>query len=139
MRRTFVPLVLSVGAFCASVAFADTTVRIATWNITNYSGGRVTYFQTAIYGEYQGRSMAPDIIFCQEMLSQTGVNAFLSLLNTAPNSPGDWAAAEFIDGRDTDNALFYRTSVVEMATDFSATGVTVVATGGRLSLPPARH
>ncbi|MEZ6244213.1 MAG: GC-type dockerin domain-anchored protein [Phycisphaerales bacterium] len=103
-------------------ALAD-GLRVASWNITNYSGGRVSEFQTAIYAQFEGRSMSPDVIAIQEMISQAGVNAFLSILNTAPGSPGDWAAAPFINGNDTDNAFFYRTTRVDFL------GVTVVALG----------
>ncbi len=108
-------------------------LRVVTWNVTNYSStvpsSRDLAFQTAIYGvvptglPLQGQSMAPDVFVGQEFLSQAAVTNFLNLLNTAPGSPGDWAAAPFLDGTDTDNALFYRTSKVEFL------GVTVVAVG----------
>ncbi|UCG33547.1 MAG: hypothetical protein JSU68_02725 [Phycisphaerales bacterium] len=114
----------------SSAAHAQTQLRVATWNVTNYSSGRVAEFQTAIYGEFEGRSMSPDIIVGQEFLSVTGVINFLSILNTAPGSPGDWAGAAFVDGPDTDSAFFYRTSVVQLARELSPNGVTVVATGG---------
>lgn len=105
-------------------------LRIATWNVTNYTGGRVGAFQTAIYGVYQGRSLSPDVIIGQEFISAAGVAAFVNLLNTAPGSPGDWAAADFVDGPDTDSALFYRATRVALATDLSPNGVTTVAVGG---------
>jgi hypothetical protein len=113
----------------ASVASAD-EIRIATWNISYYSGGRVAELQTAIYGQYMGRSMAPDILVGQEFISAAAVTNFVSILNTAPGSPGDWAAAAFVDGPDTDSAFFYRTSRVALATDLSPNGVTVVSEGG---------
>lgn len=132
MRGRLVRLVsLLVGlALVCPAARAQTQLRIATWNVTNYSSGRVAEFQTAIYGEFEGRSMSPDIIVGQEFLSVSGVINFLSILNTAPGSPGDWAGAAFVDGPDTDSAFFYRTSVVQMAHELSPNGVTVVATGG---------
>lgn len=103
---------------------ATAQLRVANWNITNYNGGRDGAFQTAIYGAFGGRSMAPDAILTQEMISSSAVNSFLSILNTAPASPGDWAAAPFMDGPDTDNAFFYRTSKLAYL------GKTVVAVGG---------
>jgi hypothetical protein len=115
---------LVAGLLGLCVSSASARLRIVTYNITNYSGGRVTELQTIIYGEFEGRSMAPDVILTQEFLSQAAADSFLDLLNTAPNSPGDWAAAPFIDGRDTDSAFFYRTSKVTFL------GVTVVAEGG---------
>ncbi|MEC9373165.1 MAG: hypothetical protein VYC34_04945, partial [Planctomycetota bacterium] len=111
-------------AACGIAASASAQLRVATWNVTNYSGGRVAEFQTSIYGAFEGRSLAPDVLIGQEFLSQSGVNQFLAILNTAPGSPGDWAAAPFINGPDTDNAFFYRTSRVELLS------TTVIATGG---------
>ena len=120
--RALICALISLAALAAPAAHGQ--LRVVTWNITNYSGGRVDAFQTAIYGSFQGRSLAPDAIIAQELLSQAGVNAFVSLLNTDPASPGDWAAAPFINGPDTDSAFFYRTTKV------NCLGVTTVATGG---------
>lgn len=102
---------------------ASAQLRVTTWNVTNYASGRVAAFQSAFYGEFEGRMMAPDVVIGQEFLSQAGVTNFLNILNTAVGSPGDWAAAPFIDGADTDNAFFYRTSKVVFL------GVTVVSQG----------
>ncbi len=117
---------LSILFSVAGLAVTGTSqLRIATWNVTNYSGGRVNEFQTAIYGQFNGRSMAPDLLIGQEFISQTAVNTFRDLLNTASGSPGDWAAAPFIDGPDTDSAFFYRTSkVIYIATTIAARGST---------------
>lgn len=104
---------LALAACALPGTFAFAQLRIATWNVTTYGGGRVTEFQTAAYGVFEGRSLSPDIVIGQEFTSQAGVDAFLSLLNAAPGSPGDWAAAPYIDGNDTDNAFFYRTSKVQ--------------------------
>ena len=113
---------------CAAPLHAD-ELRVVTWNITNYSSGRVSQIQSSVYGVFEGRSLAPDVILGQEFLSQTGVNNFLAIINSAPGSPSDWAAAAFINGADTDNAFFYRTSKVALATELSANGMTVVSTG----------
>ena len=125
------PLVLLVvAALLLPVSSQAAEIRVATWNVTNYSSGRVEVFQTSLYDSFEGRSLAPDVLLGQEFLSAASVNNFLTILNTAPSSPGDWAAADFVDGPDTDSAFFYRTSAVELATDLSPNGVTVVATGG---------
>lgn len=105
-------MLATLGVSVASAAAAD-GLRVVTWNISNYSGGRVSQLQTAIYSEFEGRSMDPDVFVGQEILSQFAANTLVGILNSAPNSPGDWAAAPFINGPDTDNAMFYRTSKVE--------------------------
>ncbi len=125
MGRSAAMLCLLVG----STVSAD-VLRVVEWNISTYSSGRVSEFQTAIYGSFEGRSMSPDVIVAQELLSSSGVTNFVNILNTAPGSPGDWAAAPFVNGPDTDNACFYRTSKVALATELSATGMTIVANGG---------
>jgi hypothetical protein len=117
-RPTAVALILLV------TAAVNGQLRVATWNVSNYGGGRTADIQTAVYGVYDGRAMAPDIILCQEFLTAAAVTAFADILNTAPGSPGDWAAAPFVDGPDTDSACVYRASKVTLI------GVTVVATGG---------
>jgi hypothetical protein len=122
------PLAL-LAALATSPAAAQ--LRIASWNVSNYNGtGREAAFRTAIYGAYQGRSMAPDAILCQEFTSAAAVTAFRNILNTAAGSPGDWQAAPFIDGNDTDNAFFYRSSRVTYL------GTTIVLVGGNDPLPP---
>lgn len=64
---------------------------------------RNPYFRT-IFSNVQ-----PDILVCQEMTSQTGVNGFLvRVLNRVSSG---YAAGTFINGPDTDNALYYKTSL----------------------------
>ena len=76
------------------------------YNLLNYPGNdaaiRNPYFRTVI------QNTLPDILVVQEMLSQTGVNGFLNnVLNVASSG---FAAGTFLDGPDTDNAIFYKTS-----------------------------
>ncbi|GAB4384495.1 MAG: hypothetical protein Kow0022_07190 [Phycisphaerales bacterium] len=108
-RRLAAGVALSV----ALSAHGQEGLRIASWNISNYAGGRQADLQTAIYGSFEGRSMSPDVLVCQEILSQSAADALLAILNSAPGSPGDWASGPFLDGPDTDSALFYRTSKIE--------------------------
>ncbi len=103
---------------------ASAQLRVATWNVSDYSGGRAADFQTAVYGLYEGRAMQPDALLGQEFVSASAVAALVNILNAAPGSPGDWAGAPFVDGPDTDSAFLYRTSKVTLL------GVTIVATGG---------
>ena len=120
MRLAAVTAILAL--LGAPLAFAQ--LRVAQWNVTNYAGGRVPEFQTSIYGEFEGRSLAPDILIVQEMTSSAAATSFRNMLNMAVGSPGDWAVAPFNDGPDTDNAFYYRTSKVTFL------GMTVVAVGG---------
>ncbi len=123
---------LAAALFLAAAAgSASAQLRISSWNVSNYNGtGREAAFQTAVYGQYLGRSFRPDILIGQEFTSAAAVGTFVALLNSAPGSPGDWQAAPFVDGNDTDNAFFYRSSKVEYL------GTTVVILGGNDPLPP---
>jgi hypothetical protein len=116
-------------------------VRVANWNITNWTASNVSSrgsaFQTSFYGVVPsglnaGKQFAPDVILVEEIIQggtpnvypipssyqtsgQNNVNAFVNLLNTASGSPGDWTAAPYVPNQgDTGNALFYRTSTVQL-------------------------
>ena len=85
-------------------------LRVVNYNITNYPSvllaQRQPHFRTV---------MAPlnaDIVVVQEMQSQAGVDSFrTNVLNVL--EPGQWLSAPFINGNDTDNALFYKPSKVQ--------------------------
>ncbi|RCK73970.1 MAG: peptidase S8 and S53, subtilisin, kexin, sedolisin [Ignavibacteriae bacterium] len=85
------------------------TLTIATYNLLNYPGTDATirnpYFRAVVH------SMKPDVLFVQEMTSQTGVNTFL---NDVMNKyqPGLYSSVPFNDGPDTDNSFFYRSDKV---------------------------
>lgn len=124
MPRPSLPLCLALAAGLSGPALAQ--LRVSAWNVSNYNGTgtRDPNFKTAIYGVYQGRTMAPDLLMAQEIADATGANAFLAVLNTAAGSPGDWALAPFVQGPDTSLAFYYRTSRVTFL------GQTLVAPGG---------
>jgi len=97
-------------AVCA-LAPAAQALRIVNYNILNYPGStsaaRNPLFRTIL------GPLAPDIVIVQEMTSQAGVNGFLAnVLNTL--EPGQWAAATWTNGNDTDNAMFYKPSKVTL-------------------------
>lgn len=79
---------------------------IMSYNLLNYPGSDTTtrnpHYRTIF------ESIQPDILVVQEMQSQTGINGFLN--NVLNVSAGGYAAGIFIDGPDTDNAIFYKSS-----------------------------
>lgn len=74
--------------------------------------------------------MSPTVLVGQEFITVSGVAGFVNMLNSASGSPGDWAAAAFVDGPDTDSAFFYRTSLVNLLSV-----VTVYSTPGSPDQP----
>ncbi len=123
-----------LGAAALGVGPASAQLRVATWNVTFYDdtvpSPRDDDFQTAIYGVFDGRSLSPDVLVCQEFMSTAALVNFRDLLNDAADSPGDWVAAPFVDGPGTDSAFFYRTSKVSLV------NVQVISSGGPSPNPP---
>ncbi|MHC4218278.1 MAG: endonuclease/exonuclease/phosphatase family protein [Planctomycetota bacterium] len=107
-------------------ASAHAQLRVVTWNISNYAGGRDQELQTAFYGVNPDNSlsMSPDVVLVQEILSAGALFDLRDNLNNAPGSPGDWLSAPFVNGNDTDSGLLYRTDKVQFL------GLTVVSPGG---------
>jgi hypothetical protein len=85
-------------------------LRIVDYNFTNYpgtnSGLRNPKFRTIL------ASLQADILVTQEIQSQAGIDSILNrVLNVL--EPGQWAAAPFVNGNDTDNGFFYKPSKVQ--------------------------
>ncbi|CAN5801848.1 hypothetical protein BH11PLA1_BH11PLA1_13710 [soil metagenome] len=105
---------------CASTAHAQ--LRVADWNVTNYSSGRTSEFQTAIYATApNGLRFDPDILLAQEIVDATGRQNFLNLLNSAPSGHTDWAATPFVatpvnPSSNPSHVMFYRTTKVDLLT-----------------------
>jgi len=98
------------------LASAAHALRIVDYNILNYPGSTGTT-RDPKYRTILG-PLAADVIVVEEMNSQTGVNEFLgNVLNTL--EPGQWSAAGFIDGNDTDGALFWKSSKVDFLGQWS--------------------
>ena len=97
---------LAAGVFAAVLVAASATparaLRLVDWNILNYPGttgaARDPYYRTVL------APLGVDVLVTEETNSQAGVNEFLNSLNTM--EPGQWAAAPFVDGNDTDAGLF---------------------------------
>ena len=88
------------------LTFGQTQHTIMTYNILNYPQSDTTihnpYFRTIF------SSIQPDILVVQEMLSQSGVNGFLNkVLNQVSSG---YTTGLFLDGPDTDNAIFFKLS-----------------------------
>ncbi|MGD8394082.1 MAG: choice-of-anchor D domain-containing protein [Candidatus Eiseniibacteriota bacterium] len=80
-------------------------LRLMTYNLLNYSGGRTEEFRAIT------DATAADVIVVQEILSQGAVDVFRSdVLEVV--APGEWVAGDFVNGPDTDNAIFYRPAAV---------------------------
>ncbi|MFH1501487.1 MAG: choice-of-anchor D domain-containing protein [Candidatus Eisenbacteria bacterium] len=110
LRLRAAGVLLLLVAFVAMAAPAS-AVRVCTYNVLNFPGStgtaRVPHFRTVI------QELDADVLVVQEMLSQAGVNQFLSdVMNYG--APGLYVAGPFVDGYDTDNAIFYKPTVVEL-------------------------
>lgn len=90
------------------VTFSQENVKIMTYNLLNYpdvdSAIRNPNFRKVI------RNSNPDILVVQEMTSLAGMNGFLSNVMNAYGNV--YSMGTFIDGTDTDNGIFYRTSKI---------------------------
>ncbi|HYE61793.1 MAG TPA: PKD domain-containing protein [Phycisphaerales bacterium] len=112
---TSVTLGASAVVLAALAGGAQAQLRVANWNISFYDGtDRAAAIQTAVYGVFNGKSMAPDVFSVQEVSTAGALSTLVNVLNSAPGSPGDWAAAPFIDGPDSESVLLYRTSKVDL-------------------------
>jgi endonuclease/exonuclease/phosphatase family metal-dependent hydrolase len=94
---------VAAGLFTAASAHA---FRLMTYNVLNYSAGREEHFRLVL------QETDPDLLVVQEVLSQGGVDDFLQdVLDVV--SPGEWAAGDFVNGPDTDNALYYKPDEID--------------------------
>ena len=86
-------------------SFSQDTVKIMTYNLLNYSGStfKDQNFRKTI------KYINPDILVCEEVISQTAVN---NMLTNVMNyySPGTYSSGTFFNGPDTDNSVFYKSS-----------------------------
>jgi endonuclease/exonuclease/phosphatase family metal-dependent hydrolase len=83
------------------------TVRVATYNLLNYSMSDSTTRNPAFRKIMH--AIDPDIVIVQEMISSAAQSCFLNNVMNA-GQPGTYAAAPFSDGYDTDNALYYKSA-----------------------------
>lgn len=108
MKRTLFFALLII----LSTAYSQ-QAKLVTYNLLNYDTAtdRNEYFRTVM------AAIDPDIVVVQEIISQEGVNNFLNnVLNYTTNS---YSAGIFLDGPDTDNAIFFKTSGFEFLSNIS--------------------
>ena len=108
MKKYFLALLISIYFF--PLSFGQNRVKILTYNVLNYPNYVNELTKNAKYQIIFDEAQ-PDIVAVQEILSQAAVNQFLS--NTLGSS---FSAATFFNGPDTDNALFYKDSILTVLT-----------------------
>ena len=109
-RRAAYVCAVAIAAFLLTPAPPAHALRVLDYNILNWPGSsgptREQYFRTVI------GPISPDIMVAEEVTSQSGVFEFLNnVLDVL--EPAQWAAAPFVDGNDTDAALFYKPAKFE--------------------------
>lgn len=98
------------------LAPASHALRLVNYNVLNYPGSsgaaRDPNFRTVL------APLNADVLITEEQTSQAGLDEFLnSVLNV--NEPGQWAAAAFVNGNDTDAGLFYKPAKVQFLGQWS--------------------
>jgi hypothetical protein len=106
MKIKFI-LIISAVLFSVFInkAFSQDTAKIMGYNLLNYNTGeaRNVYFKkTVAYS-------SPDILSVCEIVSEAAMNDMLTNVMNA-YTPGLYSAGTFLDGPDSDNAIFYKTS-----------------------------
>ncbi len=128
--RSLLCAVVAAGALGGLVGSASADgLRVAAWNITNYTGGLASQVKTVVYETFEGRQLAPDVFLLQEFNSASAIALFVGHLNTAPGSPGDWVGAPIITNSNLNTGLVYRSSA------FDLLGTTLVAPGSTSANP----
>jgi endonuclease/exonuclease/phosphatase family metal-dependent hydrolase len=103
--------------FAVSISFTQTQHTIMTYNLMNYpdvdTTGRNPYFRTTF------SSIQPDILVIQEVTSLAGVNGILN--NVLNKVSSGYSAGAFINGPDTDNAIFFKNAIFSFISNTAIT------------------
>jgi endonuclease/exonuclease/phosphatase family metal-dependent hydrolase len=101
--RFLVILILSSLLFISVSSYSQERVKIVTYNILNYPNQSATKNQ-----RFQNimNEIDADIVVVQEILSQLAVNEFRNEV-----LGDDYLAGDFLNGPDTDNAIFFKDSL----------------------------
>lgn len=106
--------VFLISLIVSFAGFAQSYHTIMTYNLLNYPGSDTTtrnpHFRQ-ILAETQ-----PDILVVQEIISQAGVDGFLN--NVLKAVSAEYETGIFIDGPDTDNAVYYKSSYFTFLENF---------------------
>jgi len=98
--------IISFFLFFIIVSYSQDTVKIMAYNILNYEitdTSRHPYYRTVLFNSN------PDILVVEEIISQNAMNYFMDgVLN--PIGIGTFSAGTFINGYDSDNAIFFKSS-----------------------------
>ncbi len=98
--------------FVSSVGYSQDTLKIMFWNLLNYNVTdtvRNPYYRTVI------EAVNPDILVVEEIGNQATVDEIVNHIMNFTTSA--YSAGTFIDGYDTDNALFYKSSNLTFLTN----------------------
>lgn len=98
--------IVGVSLLISSSGFSQDTISIMYYNLLNFplvNSGRITYLNTVL------QHVKPDILVVEELTSSGGSS---NILNNALNTGGTtyYAAANYVDGPDTENMLYYNTN-----------------------------
>jgi len=111
--KKYIISILTILLFLATIIHSQERVKIATYNILNYpynTAAKNPKFQLIL------DEINPGILVVQEILSQSAVNEFLNEVLS-----DEYEAGDFINGPDTDNAIFYKDSLFQfISTEFIA-------------------
>lgn len=96
--------------FTISLFGQSESIRVATYNLLrfpyNNGTGRMASFRAVV------QAMNPDVLVVQELQSEQGCIMFLDSVMNAEQPL--YAAAPYVDGRDTDNMLYYKTDRLKL-------------------------
>lgn len=124
-------ILFGAALFISTLSTAQ-TLRIATWNVSEFTGSnRISDIQTVLFTVGPIGKMDPDVLVAQEIQSPSAATAFLGALNAI--EPNTWAVGYgSLTGTSStsDTAIFYKTGKV------SYLGATKVAPAGGTSGQP---
>lgn len=114
MKKPF-SLVIFIFLLTSVSVFAQDTLKILSWNLLGYKSSphpREQYYRKVI------KAVNPDIIVVNEIDGQTAVTGFL---NNCANyyTPGLYNAGSYLNGFDTDNAIYYKSSKVAFILNYA--------------------